>query len=131
MTARDLKLAIHTLLKSKHPRVYYQTAPSKAKFPYIIHDLPNAIDSGEPPEVWVLDVDGWDQGGESGGLDESGDSGALDALMELVDAELHRKTLFVSDARVQIYRDMRLAPVTEENDRLKRRRYTYQVRVYQ
>lgn len=122
MTPRELKSAIRERLKMVHSRVYYQNAPSKAEPPYLVYDLPNAIDQGGPPEVWVLDLDGWDEGG---------DSGVLDALMESADSVLHRQTLAAHGARAQVYRDMRLAPITEENNRLKRRRYTYQVRVYQ
>lgn len=122
MTPRDLKNAIQERLKMVHSRVYYQNAPSGATFPHLVFDLPNAIDQGGPPEVWVLDVDGWDKGV---------DTAALDTLMESVDSVLQRQTLVAGGARAQVYRDIRLAPITEDNTELKRRRYTYQVRVYQ
>lgn len=122
MTPRELKSAIHGRLKMAHSRVYYQNAPTKVESPYLVYDLPNAIDQGGPPEVWVLDVDGWDEGV---------DTAALDALMESVDSVLQRQTLVAGGARACVYRDIRLSPITEDNTELKRRRYTYQVRVYQ
>jgi hypothetical protein len=122
MSPRELRLTIQAFLNTKHPRVYFQKAVAGAVFPYIVYDLPNAFETGEPPEVWVLDVDCWDN---------NPDTAALDALIESIDSELHRKTLVIGNARAQVYRDTRLAPITEDEPTLKRRRYTYQVRVYQ
>lgn len=122
MSPRELKTAIHAFLKTKHPRVYFQNAVPEATFPYLVYDLPNAIDTGELPEVWVLDVDFWDN---------KPDTSELDALVESIDSDLHRKTFVIGNARAQVYRDIRLAPITADEPTLKRRRYTYQVRVYQ
>lgn len=122
MSPRDLRLAIQTFLNTKHSRVYYQNAVPGAPLPYIVYDLPNAIHTGEVPEIWVLDIDFW---GNKPNLSE------LETLVESVDSDLHGKTFVIGNARAQVYRDMRLAPITTDEPTLKRRRYTYQVRVYQ
>lgn len=122
MSPSELRAAIYSHLRTKHSRVYFQNAAPDATFPYIVYDLPNAIDTGELPEVWVLDVDFWDN---------KPDTSELDALVESIDSDLHRKTFVIGNARAQVYRDIRLAPITADEPTLKRRRYTYQVRVYQ
>lgn len=128
---RDLRIAVATFLKTKHPRVHFQQADDKATFPYLVFDLPNAFNTGESPEVYVLDVDGWD---------DSPNTEALEDLMALVDGDgnpanpsgLRRRVLVLSDgSRAAVYRDSVLAPPPPTDEpRLRRRRYTYQVRVY-
>lgn len=128
---RDLRIAIAAFLRSKHPRVYFQQADNKAAFPYLVFDLPNTIDTGESPEVYVLDVDGWD---------DSPDTGALEDLMALVDGDgdptnpsgLQRHVFILpAGSRAAVYRDSVLAPPPPADEpRLRRRRITYEVRVY-
>jgi hypothetical protein len=117
----ELRTALQTLLKTVHARVYYQTAPDTAVFPYLVFDLPNSVDSGTL-ENFILDIDFWD---------DDTNTTALETLADSVDIILHRKTLLITDKMcMAIYRDNRLN-VSDDDPRIRRRRYTYQARTYQ
>jgi hypothetical protein len=128
----DLRKAINAFLETKHPRVYFQQADTKAAFPYLVFDLPNMFDSGDSPVIYVLDVDGWD---------DDANTAVLEELMETVDGDgnesnptgLRRRVLAVGEnSRAAVYRDAMLAPPPPTDEpKLRRRRFSYQVRVYE
>lgn len=119
----ELKEAILSHLKSKHPRVYHQSAPKNAGFPYLVYNLPNSTDDGVM-ERFVLEIDGWDK---------SKDTTAIETLMDSVDKEIHRKTVIISDANTAIsatfYRENRI-PLRDDDPQICRRKYVYQVRTH-
>lgn len=118
-TIIELRKEIVTSLKTVHPRVYSKKAPKDAVFPYLVYDLPNAF--SEDPEIFIFDIDGWD---------DSEDTTALEILIDSVDALLHRKTIFTSGkVSATFYRDKKLSP-TDDDPRINRRKYTYQIRVF-
>jgi hypothetical protein len=116
----ELKKAILSFLKAKHPRAYYQAAPKSATFPYLVYDLPNSTDDGVM-ERFVLEVDGWDK---------SKDTTVIETLMDSVDKELHRKTVILADAiSATFYRENRI-PLRDDDPQICRRKYVYQVRTH-
>ncbi|MCI3922490.1 DUF3168 domain-containing protein [Paenibacillus sp. TRM 82003] len=94
-------------------------ATDDAQYPYIVYDLPNSVDDGTL-ENFDLDVDGWSI---------SDDTNVIEDLMSKVDAALHRKSVVVGDLALTIYRENRLT-LTDDDRRIKRRKYVYQVRTY-
>ncbi|MDZ4063483.1 MAG: hypothetical protein U1E22_02340, partial [Coriobacteriia bacterium] len=72
-----LRQALQSFLLSVCPRVSYGRADPVAPFPRLVFDLPNSHDDGEV-EVFLLDVDGWD---------DSTDTTALETLMAAVDGD--------------------------------------------
>ena len=118
----EIRKIINVALKTIHPRVYYQTAPDTAVFPYLVYDLPNSTDDGTL-EQFVLDVDAWD--------DTNGDTTIVEILIDSADKSLHRKTIIVGDnLAVTFYRETRLT-LTDDDPNIKRRKYIYQVRTFE
>jgi len=80
-----LRKALHAHLKTIHPRVYFQTAPDTAQFPYLTYDIPNIFDGGEGHQTVTIDIDGWDS-------PVDGDTTALENLMTAVNDGLNKHT---------------------------------------
>ena len=118
-----LRSTIVAALRAVHPRVYYQRAPDGAPYPYLVYELPNSNDQGDL-EQFVLDVDGWDRPAVQG------DSTQLEQLMAAVDEALDRRVVTVDGTPMVIYRETRL-PLEDDDVRLLRRKYVYQVRVFE
>lgn len=116
----EIRKLINTTLRAVHPRVYYQSAPETATYPYLVYDLPDSIDD-RPIEQFNLEVDGWDKPG-------NGDTTALETMMESVDRALHRKQGIFSELGVTIFRARRLSP-TDDDPQIKRRKHAYDLRV--
>lgn len=115
----ELRKIVLTRLKTIHPRVFFMDAPDNAQYPYLIYNLPNSVDDGAL-ENYVLDVDGWDS---------QEDTTALETLMSQADHALHRETVIVDGLSVTFYRENRLT-LTDDNKKIRRRKYVYQARVY-
>jgi len=116
----EIKTAINELLESKHERVYYQSAPKDATFPYLVFDLPNSTDDGSL-ERFVLDIDAWDN---------KKDTTEIETLIDSIDKGLHRKTIVVNDLSMTFYRENRLA-LRDDDPSIRRRKYIYQIRTYE
>lgn len=117
----EMRTALQTLLKAIHSRVFFHRAPDDAVMPYVVFDFPNSVDSGAL-ENFVLDIDVWD--------DET-DTTVLETLIDSIDIVLHKKTIFIEDKMsITLYRENRLNP-TDDDPRIRRRKYIYQARTYQ
>lgn len=116
----ELKKSIVTKLSAVHPRVYFHVAPDNATYPFLVFDLPNAIDDGTL-EQFVFDLDGWDDGSSTS---------TLDTLMYNADNALHRKSIVSNGLTFTMYRNNRLT-VGDPDKRLKRTKYIYTVRTYE
>jgi hypothetical protein len=116
----EIRKYLLILLKSIHPRVYFEQAPDNAVYPYIVYNLPNSFEEGIM-EQFVLDIDAWDN---------SKDTTSLETLIDSVDQSLHRKVAVVNDTMAFIfYRENRLS-LTDDDPRIRRRKYVYQIRTY-
>lgn len=118
----ELRKIIQSFLRTKHPRVYFEAAKDDALYPYVVYALPNSMDDLSM-ERFILEVDGWD-------MPANGDTTALETLMSIVDAELHRKTVMVNGISATLYRENRLS-LTDDDQRIRRRKYIYQIRTHQ
>lgn len=112
----ELQEEIKLVLDSVHARVYLQIAPVGATYPYLVFDIPNSFDYGES-EVFVLDVDGWDN---------AEDTGVLDTLMASMDTALNKYTAEVQGSGIAVFRDTRLS-IIDEDKKIKRRKYVYKL----
>ena len=116
----DLRKAILAKLKTIHPRVYFQSAPELASFPYIVFDIPNIYDDGEGTETATVDVDAWDN---------SADTTALEMLIASVNAGLNKSTLASGNLTATFYLDTKI-PLIDDDQTIHRRKYIYQAKIY-
>lgn len=117
----ELRNIIKGQLKSVHPRVTYQGSHEKLAFPYLVYDIVNINDDGEGFQQVTLDVDGWDN---------SADTTELETLMKKVNQTLNKKTFVSGDSTVTFYIENKL-PLTDDEVTIKRRKYTYQGRLFE
>lgn len=116
-----LRAALQTVLKDVHARVWYESAPDGAAYPYLVYHLEGINDP--TLERYILDVDGWD-------APANGSTVALETLMGDVDDALHKRVVNVDGLSFVIYLDRRLSP-TDDDPRIRRRRYTYEIRTFE
>lgn len=110
---------IQALLSSINPEIYYEVADNDVVYPHVVFDLVNSTDDGTM-ERFVLEIDGWD---------DNKDTTELETLMSEIDQALHRRTVVIDEISLTFYRENRLT-VRDPNPNLRRRQYSYQVRVY-
>jgi len=118
----EIRKVLAAILRTVNPRVYYESAPEGAAYPYLVYNLPNSIDRGSM-EVFVLDVDAWD-------VPEHNDTVAIEILMDIVDRTLHKRVVNADGLPLVIYRDRRF-PVSDDDKRIVRRKAVYEVRVFE
>lgn len=116
----ELRTITQSQLKAVHPRVYFQVAPENEKFPYLVYDL-RVYDSGENHQLVTLDVDGWGN---------SADTTTLETLMADVNKNLNKQTVITDNIVVTFYLENKLA-MTDDDPRIKRRKYIYQGRLFE
>lgn len=112
----EVRKALNLYLKTLHPRVYFQTAPENAVFPYIVYDLPNIISDGEGGEIVTLDIDGWD-------MNTTGDTTTIENLMQTINS-IDKQVLTTDEITVVFYLENKMALI-DDDKRIKRRKYTY------
>lgn len=115
----NLRIQLNNILKSIHPRVYFQVAPDTATFPYIVYDLPNSF-SNEEQDIFNLDVDIWDN---------DSDTTEIETLSQLIWKDLHMYRHIDNNIQFSIYRMNRLA-LTDDDVRIRRRKLIFQVKYY-
>lgn len=116
----DLRRELTKLLKKYHSRVYFQKAPSTAKMPYIVFDLPNAFDN-EGQEIFNLDIDIWDN---------RQDTTELETLASQLWKELNYYRHIDESIQFSIYRENRLPPLDEDDNNIKRRKLIFQLKYF-
>ena len=116
----EIRKEIQRVLETVHSRIFFENATDTTVYPYIVCDLPNSIDSGDL-ENFIFDVDFWD---------DSQDTTILETLCDNIDAVLHKQKFVIGGAvSFVIYRDNR-NNVDDEDERIKHKVYTYQLRAY-
>lgn len=126
----ELRKIIKGYLKGIHPRVYFQSAPSDAVFPYVVYDIPNISDDGELQEIILIDIDGWDR-------PENGDTLPLEIIMASIEGDgdlfspsgLNKRTLIAEKIAVSFYLETKL-PLEDTDPLILRRKYTYQAKLF-
>jgi hypothetical protein len=117
----EIRTAIKILLDAVASRVYYNLAPDNATMPYVVFDLSNAVTDGSL-ETSVLDVDVWD---------DSMDTTVLETLVGNIDDAINKRHVLIPDKiAFGIYRETRMN-VEDTEKSVKRRKYVYQIRVYE
>lgn len=116
-----IRNVISSLLDTVQQRNYYESAPDGVAYPFLVYDLPDSTDDGSM-ENFVLEIDGWDS-------PSNGDTTELETLMGEMDKLIHRKTTMIDGISLTFYRESR-SPIKDPDTRLRRRQYTYQVRVH-
>lgn len=118
----EVRKAIVTYLKTLHPRVYFQVAPEKALFPYIVYDLPNSFSDGEGGEIITLDIDGWDS-------NTTNDSTVIENMMKNIN-NIDKKVLMNDEISMVFYLENKMALVDDDKS-IKRKKYTYQGKLFE
>jgi len=117
----ELRTSIQTLLKTLHSRVFFNVAPDKAVFPYVVFSIPNSFMDGVL-ETFVLDIDVWD---------DKTDTTELETLIGTINNAIHRNTITITDKMgFTIHLENRLI-LQDDDPRIQRRKYVYQIRSYQ
>jgi len=114
-----LRTALSAILKTIHPRVYFNKASETATMPYIVYSLPNSF-AIEEQDVFSLDVDVWD--------DEI-DTTAIETIAHNVWVELHSYKYIDASMQFSIKRSNRII-VTDEDPRINRRKLIFQLKYY-
>lgn len=114
-----LRIALVTLLKTVHARVYFNDAPDTAVMPYVVYDFPNSF-TQEEQERFVMDIDVWD---------DSTDTTALETLAETIWNTLHKHRHIDDDIQFTINRQNRF-PMKDDDPRIRRRKQIYEIRYF-
>lgn len=117
----ELRTIIQGQLKAIHSKVYFQSAPTTAAFPYLVYDIVNIYDGGEGHQIVTLDVDGWDN---------QEDTTALETLMKSLNTGINKKTAVEGNTTVVFYLESRTT-ITDDDPSIKRRKNTYQGRLFE
>lgn len=119
---KNLRNVLKTYLKTIHPRVWFQSAPETAQYPYLVFDFTQIVNDGEEFESVAVDIDGWD-------MPAGGDTTALETLMQTVNDALNKKTLIAEGLAVTFYLDRKI-PLRDDNKDIRRRKYIYEARLF-
>lgn len=114
-----LRIELNRLLRTHHSRVYYQQAPTKREYPYLIYNLSNSFDN-EQQEVFFLDVDVWDY---------TSDTTAIEDLAGLLWKVLNKHRHVDDNIQFSIYRSTRLSP-EDDDPMFKRRKLIFELRYF-
>lgn len=112
-------------------KVYYENSSDQAAFPYIVFDFDQINTPDEAGDSFVLDIDGYD-------APSNGDDTRLDTLMYNLDGNgdlinptgLNQKIVETNQLYATLNRVDR-QPIPEPDKTIKRRRYSYQVSVFE
>ena len=115
-----LRQQLTLLLKTYHPQVHYQTAPSTATFPYIVMNLPNSF-TNEEQEIFSFDLDLWDN---------RTDTTELETLASKLWKELHKYHHIDESIQFKIYRENRIPELDETEIGIRRRKLIFQLRYF-
>lgn len=116
----DVRRTIHLHLETIHPSVHYLKAPEDETFPYLVYEI-EITHIEDDLHMVTLDIDGWD---------DNEDTTPLELLMNNVQKNLNRKTIFNENLAMFLTLDRKFS-VTDPNPQLNRRRYIFSGRLYE
>ena len=114
----ELRKSLLVWLKSTCPRVYFQSAPTTAVFPYLVFDF-QLYPDGEGLELCTLSVDGWDN---------KTDTTALEMLMSSVKL-LDKATITNAEMSGAFYLE-NMIPLVDDDESIRRRQYNFAGRLF-
>lgn len=119
MTIDKIRKLYQTALTQVHSRVFYEEAPDKTTFPYLVYTVSIPDADGEFFEHLYINVEGYDC---------SADSAVIEALMESVKDALNKKVMIYSDvdenAAIITYFENTMI-LDKLDPKIKRRNYTF------
>lgn len=113
----ELRKSLTAFLKTIHPRVYFERAPSTAAFPYLVFDF-QLYPDGEGFEICTLAVDGWSK---------NPDTTELETLMASVKT-LDKSVITNTELTVVFYLE-NMIPLVDDDETIRRRNYNYSGRL--
>jgi len=125
-----IKTALDELL-SNDVKSYYEDSSDEATFPYITYDFDQINTPDEAGDSFIVDIDGWD-------APSNGDDTTLDTIMYNLDGDgnlesptgLNQKIVEIDKLFLSMRRVDR-QPIPDPDKTIRRRRYSYQVSVFE
>ncbi|HSQ88097.1 tail completion protein gp17 [Romboutsia sp.] len=112
-----LELILQTL-KTKHPRVYHEDAPSNAEYPYIVFNVNDGFKTHRDDLVLIIDI--WDR---------NDSSIVIEDLTDTIDKLLDESNLPNEFVLPTFYRQQRFK-VEEPDKKLKHRQLRFNIQTY-
>lgn len=115
-----LRSQLMTKLKTVASKVYFEDAPFDAVAPYVTFSFPSSFHNGRL-EVIVLDVDAWGVGNSTA---------AVENLSEDIRNAIDKFAINIAGLGCSIFFDRRLS-INDTDENIIRRKYVYQIRIYE
>ncbi len=115
----EILQVIFRVLKNYSDTVYYEDAPSKVGYPYIVYNLEDGYRSHR--EEYILTLDFWDR---------NQSSSDIESLVDIYDKHLENKLIVTEFFSIRLSRMQRLK-IEDEDKGLKRRQLRFEVQIYQ
>jgi hypothetical protein len=112
---------LYTKLSETQKPVYFEIAPSKTVFPYIVYKLPNSVNVESDRQDYTLQIDVWDK---------NTDTTALETLTDDIDKQLYKLEHLDTDQFLKFERESRLM-IPDTDPKIKRRQLRYVVKQYE
>lgn len=117
MMNKLLELIIQTL-RTKHERVYHESAPDNAIYPYIIFNVSDGFKSHRDDLTLIIDI--WDR---------SSSSFEIENLTDSIDNLLDEANIYNEFVLTTFYRQTRMK-VEDPDIKLKRRQLRFNIQTY-
>lgn len=115
----EILQVIFRMLKNYSDAVYYEDAPNKAEYPYLVYNLEDGYRSYR--EEYILTLDFWDRNQSSSNIEN---------LVDAYDKHLENKLIVTELFSIRLNRLQRLK-IEDEDKGLKRRQLKFEVQIYQ
>lgn len=115
----EILQVIFRMLKNYSDEVYYEDAPNKAEYPYLVYNLEDGYRSYR--EEYILTLDFWDRNQSSSNIEN---------LVDAYDKHLENKLIVTELFSIRLNRLQRLK-IEDEDKGLKRRQLKFEVQIYQ